>query len=88
MMNRHSVIFFTKHAKEKFRLLERHGFYISEEQVISTLQSPDLVDHSRHPLLFAQGEVDESHVLRVVYKQEEDRKIIITFYPGRRKDYE
>lgn len=65
---------FTKHALEKFALLERHGFSVSKEQVRGTVESPDLV-------------IDREHVLRVVYRQEGSMKVIITFYPGRKKQY-
>lgn len=82
------MIYFTKHAKEKFRILEEHGFKVSKDQVIATIKQPDLIDSSRLPLLIAQGGIDPEHVLRVVYREENRDKIIITFYPGRRKDYE
>lgn len=36
----------------------------------------------------AQGPLDESRVLRVVYEEKGDDIIIVTFYPGRRQRYE
>lgn len=80
-------IVFTKHALDKFALLERHGFFVSREEVIEGVQSPDLIDESRLPLLIAQKSIDLEHVLRVVYRQEGNMKVIITFYPGRKKQY-
>ena len=84
------MIIFTKHAEYKFLILKKHKFSISKKQVLDTVGNPDLIDQSRSPLLIAQQKIDRDHVLRVVYKQENERKIlkIITFYPGRRKDYE
>ena len=82
------MIFFTKHAKEKFDILERHKFSVSKEQVIETIKNPEEIDRSRLPLLNAQSRFDKSHVLRVVYKQEEGLSKVITFYPGRSKKYE
>lgn len=82
------MIYFTKHAKEKFEILKAHKFIITKSQVIETLNKPDLTDRSRAPLLIAQKKISQTHVLRVVYKKEANNKIIITFYPGRRKDYE
>jgi len=82
------VIYFTKHAKEKFKILRDHKFIITKTQVIDTINNPDLVDRSRYPLLIAQKKITNTHVLRVVYKKENKNKIIITFYPGRRKYYE
>lgn len=81
-------LLFTKHAEEKFALLKKHSFLVSKEQVTDTVTRPDIVDHSRLPLLIAQKEIDDSHVLRVVYRKEGNMKIIITFYPGRKSSYE
>jgi len=82
------VIHFTKHAREKFDILKEHKFEISREQVIETMNNPELIDRSRFPLLIAQKQINANHVLRVVYKKENSNKIIITFYPGRIKKYE
>ena len=82
------MIYFTKHAREKFKILKDHKFIIIKNQVIETLNKPDLIDRSKAPLLISQRRISQTHVLRVVYKKENDNKIIITFYPGRRKDYE
>lgn len=82
------MIYFTKHAKEKFEVLKRHGFSVSKSEVIETVNASEVVDESHRPLLIAQRKIDKDHVLRVVYK-EEDRAIkIITFYPGKLKKYE
>jgi len=82
------VIHFAKHAREKFDILKEHKFEISREQVIETINNPELIDRSRYPLLIAQKQININHVLRVVYKKENSNKIIITFYPGRIKQYE
>lgn len=82
------MIIFTKHAENKFETLKRHKFSISRELVIQTLENPDLIDHSRLPLLIAQGKIDRTHVLRVVFKKEFGSVKVITFYPGRAKQYE
>ncbi len=82
------MIHFTKHAREKFDILKEHKFEVSREQVIKTINNPELIDRSRFPLLIAQKKISNSHVLRVVYKKENSNKIIITFYPGRVKQYE
>ncbi|KKW32868.1 MAG: hypothetical protein UY76_C0015G0009 [Candidatus Uhrbacteria bacterium GW2011_GWA2_52_8d] len=79
---------FTRHAQEKFQVLKRHAVLISQEQVEQTVIRPTLIDRSRLPLLIAQGSLDPGHVLRVVYRVERQTKVIITFYPGRKKQYE
>lgn len=81
------MIIFTKHAKDKFGILKRHKFLVSEEQVLATVAMPDLIDYSRIPLLVAQRKIDKNLVLRVVYKQERGTAKIITFYPGKSKQY-
>ena len=82
------MIIFTKHAENKFAILRRHKFLISKNQVTKTIEKPDLIDKSRYPLLIAQLKIDNNYVLRVVYKKEFGAIKIITFYPGRRKQYE
>ena len=81
-------VIFTKHAANKFEILKRYRFLISEKQVLKTIEKPDLIDYSRLPLLIAQGKFDKRHVLRVVYKKESEIIKIITFYPGRKEQYE
>jgi len=81
------MIIFTKHAENKFEILRRHKFLISKKQVIKTIERPDLVDQSRLPLLIAQRKIDREYVLRVVYKREFGVMKVITFYPGRKKQY-
>jgi len=82
------MIKFTKHAREKFKILELHRVYISRKQIINAVQKPELIDYSRSPLLIVQRKLDRNHVLRVVYKEEDGDKVVITFYPGRIKQYE
>lgn len=82
------MIYFTKHADDKFDILAKHEFYVSKKQVLETINDPDNIDYSRHPLLIAQKKLDKDHVLRVVYKKEDSLIKVITFYPGRSKKYE
>ena len=49
---------------------------------------PDNIEKGYKGRLIAQKELDEDHVLRVVYEKEADKIIIITLYPGRKKRYE
>jgi len=82
------VVHFTRHAREKFAILKGHKFSLSKDQVIDAVVNPDVLDRSRAPLLIAQKKISSTHVLRVVFRQENQNTIIITFYPGRRKDHE
>jgi len=81
------MIYFTKHAKEKFYILQKHKFHINKEQVLSAVLKPDLLDCSRLPLFIAQKKLNQSHVLRVVFKKDNNNLKIIAFYPGRIKKY-
>jgi hypothetical protein len=81
------MILFTRHANEKFKVLKRHKFFITKKQVLLAINKPEKIDYSRLPLLIAQKKIDKTHVLRVVYKKEADDIKVITFYPGRAKQY-
>ncbi len=78
---------FTQHARDKFEILARHKFEVTEAQVIEALTSPDKIETEREPPV-AQKAFDEKRVLRVVFRIEGDDKVVITFYPGRRQRYE
>lgn len=80
-------IVFSRHAIEKFHLLDRHGWHIERQQVEDAVRNPANLDHSRAPLIIAQAPLDETHVLRVVYKHRDGELLIITFYPGRVSQY-
>lgn len=82
------TIIFTKHAEDKFDILKRHKFLVKRYQVLRTVTNPEKIDYSHAPLLIAEHSFDERHVLRVVYKQAGNTLRIITFYPGRKKQYE
>jgi hypothetical protein len=81
------MIIFTKHAEEKFKVLKRHKFIVTKRRVLVIIKNPNTIDYSRLPLLIAQGKIDKNHVLRVVYKHEANNIKVITFYPGRTKQY-
>lgn len=79
---------FTTHALRKFEVLRRHGFLISKRNVVKAVETPDRIDYSRLPFLIAQVDFDRRRVLRVVYKIEAGILVIITFYPGKKSQYE
>ena len=82
------MIHFTKHALEKFAILKKHGFIVDRNFVAKTVIEPDMIDYSRSPLKIAQRILDRNHVLRVVYKIDSNVIVVITFYPGRKSQYE
>ena len=53
-----------------------------------TITNPEFVDNqSRAPLTIHQTTLDQARVLRVVYRQEEEKIVVITFCPGRKSQY-
>jgi hypothetical protein len=81
-------IVFTHHAESKFDILEQHGFSVNRETVIDALLDPDNVISAAKGRQIAQKRISERHVLCVVYREEAEALVVITFYPGRRKYYE
>jgi len=79
---------YTRHAEEKFELLKRHGFEVTRKRVEETLTSPDMVISQAKGRMNTQKRISERHVLRVIYRQEGEDLVVITFYPGRRERYE
>ena len=76
------MIGFTRHAKEKFDILGKYGINIPERLVIDTINAPDKRDsRSRKPLIAVQSNLDEHRALKVIYKQEDGVRYVITFYP-------
>jgi hypothetical protein len=78
---------FTPHALEKLSLTRRQGFSIDEETVVAAVRKSLAVFPGFSGRLIAQAVLDEEHVLRVVYEEDEEI-IVITLYPGRRQRYE
>jgi hypothetical protein len=81
-------IVFSLHALQKFDILRRHGIEVSQARVSEIVISPEQTDHDSLGNPIAQGRLDDTHVLRVVYRIQENKRIVITFYPGRRERYE
>ncbi len=79
---------FTNHAKFKFKLLERHGFKISEKQIEEIVQNPSSTCEGRKGRLIIQNQLDETHIMRIICEVDNEEIKIITFYPAKRGRYE
>jgi len=79
---------FTRHAAEKLSIMERFGFIVSTVTIKKTVNNPLRLEERQDGTYIAMSLLDKTHVLRVVYRVENDIMVIITFYPGRRKAYE
>ncbi len=74
------MITFTKHALNKFEILNRHNCFITKDEVLNILTTPNKVDTSNAPLLMAEGASDDK-TIRVVYKEGLGVQSVLTFYP-------
>lgn len=79
-------IAFTKHAAEKFALVKRFGFIVSEEEVLNTIRMPDKVNE-RSGQIFSMKVISKEYALRVVHERRKGIIVVITFYPVRRERY-
>ncbi len=78
-------IVYTKHAAKKFKDLKRLGLFVSRLLVKSIIEHPLHLDEmTGFPKKIANGVLDQTHVLRVVYRQEGDIIMVITFYQQRK----
>lgn len=82
---------FTKHAIfEKFAILKKHKFQtkITKSLIKEIILNPEHEDQeSDKPKIIASKTIDSKHVLRVVYRRENDIIRVITFYPAEKGRY-
>lgn len=78
---------FSAHALSKISLLNDRGITISEEFVIQTIRSPDQLEIDQEKIT-AQKQLNDSLVLRVIYREFQAFILVITLYPGKRSRYE
>jgi len=69
------MIYFTRYAENKFEILNSHKVYIRKEEVIETINNPDL--KSKVSGLFSA----QKNNVKVIYQKNGDLKKVITFYP-------
>ena len=81
-------IVFSDHAEDKFRILERHGFKVTKDNVLSAMKNPDKIEKGYKYRKIAQKAISKNHLIRVVFEELDEILRIITFYPGRRDRYE
>jgi hypothetical protein len=81
-------IVFSSHAENKFDILKGHGFDVSKNTIISTLERPDKLESGYRGRRIAQKILDERHIIRVIFEDLPTILRVLTFYPGRRERYE
>ncbi len=82
------TIRFTDHAILKIEILKKHGVEVSISMVEDIIKNPDKIERGYKNRMIAQKRISENHVLRVVYEEGEEQRLVITIYPGRRSRYE
>lgn len=77
-------VVYTKHAKKKFKELAKIGVKLLRRDISVTIKNSEYIDEeSDKPNIIASRSIDEKHILRVVFKVEDDIINVITFYPAR-----
>ena len=79
---------FSLHSIQKIALLKKHSFEINIDDVIQTINNPEETHLGKWGRTIVQKNLDENHILRVIYDELNDKILVITCYPGRRKRYE
>ena len=79
---------FTKHALDKFVVLNRFGWKISKFDIKRTIQNPKWVGVSKHGEKTAMSPIGKNHILRIVFNTGHDIIKVITFHVARRGRYE
>jgi len=77
---------FTKDAHEKFELLRKYGFTLSEDSVKEAIIDPTRLER-RNDQLLALRPIDREYAIRVVYRVLNDNIAVATFYPVKRKRF-
>ena len=82
------TIVFTNHAEKKLKDLKNLGVDVTKSLIKNVLKNPLHVDEeSDPPRKIASGKFDDNHLLRVVFREENDIIIVITFYPAKKGRY-
>lgn len=79
---------FTNHALNEIREERERGFDVSEELAMEILLRPAQLVPARDSRMFAQSPIDDRHLLRVLFEEENEGLVIITVYIGVRQQYE
>lgn len=81
-------IIYTKHALNKFGLLEQLGWKISKRKVNQTVRKPKWLGRSRLGEYAAMSQLGRGYLLRVIYDKLGNDIKVITFHPARKGRYE
>ena len=74
-------IVFCRHAEAEFQVQREHGFDVSRDMVLSAVRKPDKVERGHKGRNIAQINVSATHLIRLIYEEEQASMRVITFYP-------
>jgi len=81
-------ITYTRHIEKKLKEFKKSGIIIPKTRIKEVVTHPIHIDTtSDYPKIIASGRFDKKHILRVVYKREDDIIIIITCYLAKKGRY-
>lgn len=81
-------IVYTKHALGKFKTHEAAGWKFSKKDIENTIKKPYFLEidkETNNKMVLKRW--DKEHDLRVIYKENDDIIIVITFYPTEKGRY-
>lgn len=81
-------LIWSEHARWKLQLLSAHGLNVDPKAVEEIVKNPERVESGYKERFIAQGGLDSTRVLRVVYEETATSLTIVTVYPGNRQRYE
>lgn len=66
---------FTKHAENKFDILNKHKIYFTREQIEDVIKTPEKIEKKNKFVLVNKDDI------KVIYQEKDGIKKILTFYP-------
>lgn len=81
-------IIYTKHALEKFVVLEEEGWKITKWKIVRTIKNPQWTGESRFGQETVMSLMNDKHIIRIVLGKKGDIIKVITFHIARRGKYE
>jgi len=85
MKNKKSI-YFCPHAEEKLKRLIKIG--VTKKNVIETIRNPEKLTPGYFDRKIAQSKLSPDVVLRVIYEETNNKVLIVTMYPGKKRRYE
>lgn len=80
------IIHYTKHAENKFFILQEHGCHILKEDITALIKLPeDIVDRKDH-VIVCGNIAPNADPWEIIYTKESNVIKVLTFYPIKKKE--